>query len=72
MNASLEASTPRPGRAHVLPLRIEPDAATGRTPGSLITWAQEKRASLQSLRLNHGAMLFRGFDFSTLGEQGRN
>jgi alpha-ketoglutarate-dependent taurine dioxygenase len=53
-------------RLHDLPLRIAPDSNTGATPASLTAWAKSEREALRALRLRHGALLFRGFEFAEL------
>lgn len=58
----MQHSPADPRRAD-LPLRITPDASTGGDPASLIAWAKTGRESLRTLRLRHGALLFRGFGF---------
>lgn len=58
------STEPSVSRIHDLPLRITPDSDTGTTPASLTAWAKAEREHLRALRLRHGALLFRGFEFA--------
>ncbi|MFD0895190.1 TauD/TfdA family dioxygenase [Luteolibacter ambystomatis] len=67
MMDTVAASLPVPAtREHSLPLLITPDGDTGDKPGSLTAWVGKEAARLRQLRLQHGALLFRGFGFEAL------
>lgn len=51
---------------HALPLVLGPDGARGSTPSSVTAWVKSEVSHLRELRLRHGALLFRGFDFEAL------
>lgn len=53
-------------REHALPLLITPDGHTGDRPAFLTAWVGQEAELLRELRLQHGALLFRGFGFEAL------
>ena len=47
---------------NALPLVIEPEAGGATTADALATWCETERDQVEALLLEHGALLFRGFD----------